>query len=34
MTGAFPVCPKRTAIWFAGICSGVTVLVHLLQMLL
>lgn len=34
MTGSFPVCPKRTAGWFAGICSGVTLLVHLLQMLL
>lgn len=34
MTGSFPVCPKRTAAWFAGICGGVTLLVHLLQMLL
>lgn len=34
MTGSFPVCPKRTALWFAGICCGVTLLVHLLQMLL
>jgi len=34
MTGSFPVCPKRTAGWFAGICSGVTLLAHLLQMLL
>lgn len=34
MTGSFPVCPKRTALWFAGICSGVTLLAHLLQILL
>ena len=34
MTGSFPICPKRTAAWFAGICSGVTILVHLLQMML
>lgn len=34
MTGSFPICPKRTAIWFSGICGGVTILVHLLQMFL
>ena len=34
ITGSFPVCPKRTAAWFAGICGGVTLVVHLLQMLL
>ena len=34
MTGSFPVCRKRTAGWFAGICSGVTLLIHLLQMIL
>lgn len=34
MTGTFPICPKRTTVWFAGIFSIVTVLVHLLQMLL
>jgi len=34
MTGSFPVCPKRTALWFAGICSSITLLAHLLQMLL
>lgn len=33
MTGSFPACPKRTAMWFAGICAGTTVLAHLLQML-
>ena len=34
MTGSFPVCPKRSAAWFAGICAGVTVLTHLIQMML
>lgn len=34
MTGSFPVCRKRSAAWFAGICCGVTLVVHLLQMLL
>lgn len=34
MTGSFPICPKRTAAWFAGICGGVTILAHLLQMML
>jgi hypothetical protein len=34
MTGSFPVCPKRSAAWFAGICAGATAVVHLLQMLL
>jgi len=34
MTGFFPVCRKRTATWFAGICGCVTLLVHLLQMML
>lgn len=34
MTGSFPVCPKRTALWFSGICAGVTVLSTLVQMLL
>lgn len=34
MTGSFPVCPKRTAAWFAGICAGVSVLAHLIQMML
>lgn len=33
MTGSFPICPKRTAGWFAGICAGITVLVSLLQYL-
>lgn len=34
MTGSFPVCRKQMAVWFAGICSAVTLLVHLLQMML
>lgn len=34
MTGSFPVCPKRTAAWFAGICTGMTVLAQLLQTIL
>lgn len=33
MTGSFPICPKRTAAWFAGICAGVTILVTLAQLL-
>ena len=24
MTGSFPICPKRTAMWFGGIWAGVT----------
>jgi len=34
MTGTFPVCPKRTAVWFAGIFAGVTAVVTAIQMLL
>ena len=34
MTGAFPVCPKRSATWFAGVCAGVTAIAQLVQMLL
>lgn len=34
MTGNLPICPKRTAAWFAGICTGVTVLSMLLQWLI
>lgn len=33
MTGSFPICPKRTAAWFAGIFAAVTALVYLVQML-
>lgn len=34
MTGTFPICPKRTAGWFAGICAGVTLLAYAAQFLL
>lgn len=34
MTGSFPICRKRTAAWFAGICGIVTILTHLFQMIL
>ncbi len=33
MTGSFPACPKRTAMWFAGICAVVTAVAHLAQLL-
>lgn len=33
MTGSFPVCPKRTAIWFFAVCAGVTALTTLAQLL-
>ncbi len=33
MTGQLPICPKRTAAWFAGICAGVTALATLVQWL-
>lgn len=34
MTGAFPICPKRTGLWFSGICAAVTLLVTLMQVIL
>lgn len=34
MSGTFPICPKRTAIWFAGICAAVTALASAVQMLI
>ena len=34
MTGAFPVCPKRSVVWFAGICAGVTLISALVQLML
>ena len=34
IVGTLPICKKRTAVWFAGICTGVTLLVHLFQMML
>ena len=33
LTGTLPICPKRTAGWFAGIFAGVTALMTLAQML-
>ena len=33
MTGTFPICPKRSAAWFASICAGVTALVSIATML-
>ena len=33
MTGAFPICLKRTAAWFAGITAGVTLAATLIQLL-
>ena len=33
MTGAFPICPQRTAVWFGGIFAGVTALAALIQLL-
>lgn len=32
MTGNFPVCPKRSALWFSGILLGVTTLAALVQL--
>lgn len=34
MTGSFPVCPKHTAAWFAGIWAAITALTMLVQMVL
>lgn len=31
MTGSFPICPKRTAAWFAGIAAGVTLIANLVM---
>ena len=33
MTGTFPICPKRSAAWFAGICAAVSAVVTLIQYL-
>ena len=33
MTGTLPVCPKRSAMWFAGIFAGVTLIASLAQLL-
>ena len=34
ITGTLPICPKRTAAWFAGIAAGVTLIANLLMALL
>ena len=34
MTGAFPVCPKRSAAWFAGLWAGITAVATLVLMIL
>ncbi len=31
MTGTLPICPKRSAAWFAGIMAGATVLISVIQ---
>ncbi len=33
MTGSFPICPKRSALWFAGICGAVTAIASLIGIL-
>lgn len=33
MTGTFPICPKKSAAWFAAVCAGVTLLVTAFQFL-
>ncbi len=33
MTGTFPICPKRTAMWFSGVFAAVTALAMLVQWL-
>ena len=34
MTGQFPVCPKKTALWFTGIWAAATAVVSLIQLML
>ncbi len=34
MTGAFPICPKRTAVWFAGVSAAVALAATLIQFML
>ncbi len=34
MTGSFPICPKRSLGWFAGVTAGVTLVATLLQWLI
>ena len=33
MTGSFPICPRKSAFWFGGICAGVTILSALIQII-
>lgn len=33
MTGQFPICPKRSALWFSGIAAAVTVIATVVQLL-
>lgn len=33
MAGTFPICPKRSAMWFAGIFAGVTLLTTVAQLI-
>lgn len=34
MTGTFPICPKRSAAWFSGICLGAASIAALVQLFL
>lgn len=34
MTGTFPICPRRSLGWFAGICGAVTALVSLIAIMI
>ena len=34
MTGSFPICPKRSAAWFAGLWAGITAVATLVLMIL
>jgi hypothetical protein len=34
MTGVFPICPKKSALWFSGVAAGVTLLGTLVQYLM
>lgn len=34
MTGVFPICPKKSAMWFSGVAAGVTLLATLAQYLM
>ena len=34
MTGSFPICPKRSAAWFSGVCAAVTAIAMAVQLLM